>query len=111
MLAHEVEADDLGEDKEGHSVAKIPLEVQKCKMLIMTSHENHNDTISHFRQNDYFGGDESSFFFFPQTMLPALSEDGKILMKSEKSMAMSPNGNGAFFDTLCKEQRLRLLLD
>ena len=65
MMAHGVEAEDVGTDAEGKSVPKIPSEVQKCKMLVMTSFENHNETVQFFRQNFYFGGDESSFIFFP----------------------------------------------
>jgi len=35
-------------------------------MFIMTSYENHDETVEFFRENAYFGGGESSFVFFPQ---------------------------------------------
>ena len=38
--------------------------------------------------------------FFPQSMLPAVDTDGKILMASESSLKLAPNGNGALFDSL-----------
>jgi len=71
-------------------------------MYVMTSHENHRETVQFFRQNHYFGGDESSFVFFPQAMLPALTTEGKIMMSSKSSLKLAPNGNGAFFDALMK---------
>lgn len=75
-------------------------------MLVMTSYENHDETVQFFKQNFYFGGDESSFVFFPQTMLPALTKDGKIMMSSKGSLKLAPNGNGAFFDALAKSSQL-----
>ena len=44
---------------------KIPHQHFKCKMLIMTSQENHNETVQFFEQNGYFGGNETLFEFFP----------------------------------------------
>lgn len=38
----------------------------------MTSYENHDETVKFFVDNNYFGGHEDSFVFFPQMMLPAL---------------------------------------
>ena len=38
--------------------------------------------------------------FFQQAELPAVSAEGKVLMKSNCELAMSPNGNGAFFEAL-----------
>lgn len=34
----------------------IPPEQVQCKMLIMTSPENHDDTVEFFHANEYFGG-------------------------------------------------------
>jgi len=33
-------------------------------------------------------------------VLPAISADGKIIMKTPYEMQLSPNGNGAFFDAV-----------
>ena len=38
--------------------------------------------------------------FFVQEMVPAVDFDGNLLMKSEDSLAMSPNGNGGWFKSL-----------
>lgn len=53
----------------GHGILKedekLPLDDLKCKMLIMTSNENHDETIYHFKKNKWFGGSEKNFEFFP----------------------------------------------
>jgi len=100
MLAHGMDADTIETD-EG-SKPKIPKEVQTCKMLIMTNHETHRDIVNFFRDNEFFGGDESQFVFFPQTMLPAFTTEGKIMMAGKGKIKLAPNGNGAFFDSLAK---------
>ena len=67
-----------------------------CTMFVMTSPDNHEETIQFFRDNAFFGGQESSFVFFPQQMLPALDTNGKIMLKSYTNLKLAPNGNGAF---------------
>ena len=69
-------------------------------MFVMTSYENHDETVNFFRENDFFGGDQNSFVFFPQSMLPAVDSNGKIMMQSASSLKLAPNGNGALFDSL-----------
>ena len=60
---------------------EIPKSLLPCKMLIMTSKGNHDETVDFIvNKNNYFGGHASNFEFFPQDMLPALDLNGKILM-------------------------------
>lgn len=37
---------------------------QKCKILIMTSAQNHMETLMYFRSKHFFGYEQSSFVFF-----------------------------------------------
>ena len=69
-------------------------------MFIMTSYENHDETVQFFKDNCFFGGAEESFIFFPQQMLPALDTDGKIMLKSYCELKLAPNGNGALFEAI-----------
>lgn len=71
-------------------------------MLIMTSQINHNDTIEFFESNNYFGANRESFIFFEQAVLPAVDENGKILIEAPNKIVLSPNGNGALFDSVAK---------
>lgn len=84
----------------GQSVPVVPEEAQQCKMFIMTSYENHDETVQFFKDNCFFGGAEESFIFFPQQMLPALDTDGKIMLKSYCELKLAPNGNGALFEAI-----------
>lgn len=83
-----------------HGVEKLTPQVQKCKMLIMTSALNHDETTKFFKDNKYFGGEASSFIFFQQAVIPAVNTEGKIIMKSHHELQLSPNGNGGFFEAV-----------
>ena len=85
---------------DGRKEAIVPKEAQTCTMFVMTSFENHDETVTFFRDNKFFGGDQNSFVFFPQSMLPAVDTDGKIMLASQSSLKLAPNGNGALFDSL-----------
>ena len=61
LLAHKAYAVAFREDPDK---PVIPPEVQLCKMLIMTSYENHDATIAHFEENAYFGAKKDNFIFF-----------------------------------------------
>mgnify|MGYP000629946021 FL=1 len=55
-----------------------------------------------FEEHDFFGYDSSYVKFFVQEMVPAVDFDGNILMESEDSLAMSPNGNGGWFKSMLR---------
>ena len=69
-------------------------------LYIMTSNINHDDTQAFFEEHGYFGYPKEYVKFFVQEMVPAVDFDGNLLMKSEDSLAMSPNGNGGWFKSL-----------
>lgn len=86
----------------------LPKELLKCKMMIMTSKDNHADTVKFIAEdNNYFGGDASMFEFFIQATIPAIDLDGKILMSSNHEIKLSPNGNGGFFNSIAKIDKIR----
>ena len=61
---------------------------------------NHNETVQFFEDNSYFGANKENIIFFPQSSLPAIDENGKILRDSPSSIIMAPNGNGALFEAV-----------
>ena len=69
-------------------------------LYVMTSEINDKMTREFFAEHDYFGYNKEFVKFFVQEMVPAVDFDGNILMKSEDSLAMSPNGNGGWFKSL-----------
>ncbi|MEE1008470.1 MAG: UDPGP type 1 family protein [Agathobacter sp.] len=71
-------------------------------LYIMTSDKNDAQTREFFDEHDYFGYNKDFIKFFVQEMVPAVDFDGNVLMESEDSLAMSPNGNGGWFKSLVK---------
>ena len=43
-------------------------------------------------------------------MLPAISPEGKILMEDSHKIVMAPNGNGALFDAVNRNDTVKALL-
>lgn len=66
-------------------------------IAIMTSDINHDDTVSFFKEHDYFGYNSDYVYFFVQDMAPATDYNGKIYLEEKYKPAMSPNGNGVWF--------------
>jgi UDP-N-acetylglucosamine/UDP-N-acetylgalactosamine diphosphorylase len=62
--------------------------------LVMTSEENHADTVAFFDANDRFGLRADQITFFPQGMLPAVDEQGRLVMREVGELFRSPNGHG-----------------
>ena len=106
MDAHELTPDST-ELEDGTSVPVIPPQCLTCTMFIMTSKENHDETVQFFKDNAFFGGQESNFVFFSQQMLPALDTNGKIMLKNYCQLKLAPNGNGALFETLKANQEIQ----
>lgn len=71
-------------------------------LYIMTSTVNNDDTVAFFKEHNYFGYPEDYVKFFIQEMVPALDYDGRILLKSDCELVLSPNGNGGWFSSMAK---------
>ncbi len=77
-------------------------------LYIMTSDKNHAQTVSFWKEHNYFGYPESEIKFFKQEMAPAVDYDGKIILEKKDTPALSPNGNGGWFASM---QRAGLVED
>lgn len=71
-------------------------------LYIMTSDKNDEQTRAFFEEHAYFGYDSAYIRFFVQEMVPAVDFEGNVLIESNDSLAMSPNGNGGWFKSLVK---------
>lgn len=71
-------------------------------LYIMTSETNHNDTVTFFKEKNYFGYNSNFIKFFIQDMAPSVDCNGKILMENNYSISMSPNGNGGWFSSMVR---------
>lgn len=69
--------------------------------LIMTSDATHQETVSFFESQSYFGLEPASVVFFQQGSLPALdAATGQLLLASPTELALSPDGHGGLIMAL-----------
>lgn len=69
---------------------------------IMTSRENHEDTIKFLEEQNYFGYDKTKVEFFKQGELPLLSTNGKVMLDNEKKIKEAADGNGGIYEAMSK---------
>jgi len=69
-------------------------------LYIMTSEKNHEDTVSFFKEHNYFGYPEHDILFFRQQMAPSVDYNGKIYLEEKGRISLSPNGNGGWFSSM-----------
>ena len=101
----------IGETKELYIFEQLVRNLQKVTgeagcfvpLYVMTSEKNDAQTREFFAEHDFFGYDRNYVKFFVQAMAPACDFDGNFLIEAEDSLAMSPNGNGGWFESLMRE--------
>ncbi|MDG1138687.1 MAG: UTP--glucose-1-phosphate uridylyltransferase [Opitutales bacterium] len=67
---------------------------------IMCSPLNLEATSAHFKENNYYGLGEENIKFFAQGVIPATDFEGNLLLASQESLALSPNGHGGSLKAL-----------
>lgn len=79
---------------------------KQVNWYIMTSPINRAATEKFFEEQNFFGLPRESVFFFTQGTMPAFGKDGKLLMSSKASLALSPDGHGGTLLALRKSGAL-----
>ena len=77
--------------------------------FIMTSHANHAATEAFFAEHRCFGLDRARAHFFRQGRMPAVDFNGKILLETKYSIALSPDGHGGSLRALERSGALDLM--
>lgn len=77
--------------------------------FIMTSHQNHAQTEAFFAEHNFFGLSPERVHFFRQGRMPAVDINGKILLESKSSIALSPDGHGGSLRALDRSGALDLM--
>jgi UDP-N-acetylglucosamine/UDP-N-acetylgalactosamine diphosphorylase len=77
--------------------------------FIMTSHANHAATEAFFQEHTFFGLDRARVHFFRQGRMPAVDFEGKILLESKSTIALSPDGHGGSLRALQRSGSLDLM--
>ena len=90
----EIIVDTLKKAKEKYNVT-IP-------WYVMTSRENHEETVQFLEEHSYFGYDKNSISFFKQGELPLLTEQGKVILDQNKQIKEAADGNGGIYEAMLK---------
>ena len=90
----EVITDKLKEAKKKYGI--------NLKCYIMTSPENHDETIEFFEENNYFDYSKEHIEFFNQGVLPLLDKDGKLILGENGLIKLASDGNGGIFYSMAK---------
>lgn len=61
---------------------------------IMTSEINDEAIREYFQENNYFGLGEKNVIFMRQRIMPALDQNGKLMLDAQDHIFASPNGHG-----------------
>ena len=69
-------------------------EIPSIPIYVMTSDMNDSIIKDYFISMDYFGYPKDDVFFFEQGLEPCLTFDGKIIIDSDLSLSLAPDGNG-----------------
>jgi UDP-N-acetylglucosamine/UDP-N-acetylgalactosamine diphosphorylase len=77
--------------------------------LIMTSRDNHTDTEIFFKKQNFFGLDPANVHLFPQTMIPSLDLEGKLILSETNRIFMNPDGHGGSLTALRTSGALKKL--
>ena len=70
--------------------------------FIMTSVINHEETVDFFERHGHFGLDPEKVHFFSQGLMPAVDDEGKILLAEKGRIALSPDGHGGSLRALVR---------
>lgn len=77
--------------------------------FIMTSEVNHDQTVEFFEHKAYFGLNRDLVHFFRQGLMPAVDFQGKLILESPGSLAMSPDGHGGALRALFRSGSTRIM--
>ena len=75
--------------------------------FIMTSEENHDETVKFFEEHKFFGyRKDINIFFFNQGKLPMIDTEGKILIGEDGLVKQAADGHGGVYSALQKNGML-----
>ncbi|OCF38269.1 UDP-N-acetylglucosamine pyrophosphorylase [Kwoniella heveanensis CBS 569] len=85
----------VAEEEQGKEKGSV-----RIRWYVMTSGPTRGETEKYFKEKGYFGLNPDDVIFFEQGVLPALSEDGKLLLSTPSSLSVAPDGNGGLYAAL-----------
>lgn len=77
--------------------------------VVMTALTNHKQTVDFFASKEFFGYPLRELTFMVQGQWPAVSGQGKLILKTASSIATSPDGHGGLIPALHRTKTLQAL--
>ena len=74
--------------------------------LVMTSKENHTETVDFLKKNKFFGLKKKDVIVFSQNMIPSLNAEGKLILQSKNFIFKNPDGHGGSLTALASSGAL-----
>lgn len=70
---------------------------------IMTSPQNHEETITFFKEKEYFDYPKQCIKFFKQDDLPLMDKNGKLILGKDGLIKQASDGNGGIFYSMAEK--------
>jgi UDP-N-acetylglucosamine/UDP-N-acetylgalactosamine diphosphorylase len=86
----------------GREYGKVP------PLYVMVGEHNRAVTRNYFEDHDFFGLNPDDVMFFAQGVMPALDDDGKLVLEAPGRLFLGPDGHGGVIRAL---QRMGMLTD
>ena len=71
-------------------------------LYIMTSPPTHDESLSFLEEHEFFGMAREHVKLFCQGVMPAVDDNGKLMLSSKESIFVSPDGHGGTLAALSK---------
>lgn len=71
-------------------------------LYVMTSPPTHDETTQFLTEHQFFGMDPADVKIFCQGVMPAVDQEGKLLLKTKSSVFVSPDGHGGTLEALAR---------
>lgn len=78
-------------------------------IFIMTSRQNHEQTVEFFKSKNYFGYPRDRVHFYIQDCAPTCDYNGKVFLDEKHRVSLAPNGNGGWYSSLVNSGLARIL--
>ncbi len=73
---------------------------------IMTSKENHAQTVKFLEEKQFFSYDSQKVKFFVQGELPLIDTNGKVILDQNKTIKEAADGNGGIYEAIAQSEVL-----
>jgi UDP-N-acetylglucosamine/UDP-N-acetylgalactosamine diphosphorylase len=94
-----------------HLMARAKQFGAKIPLYVMSSPPTHDETTEFLRANKNFGLAEEDLRVFCQGTMPAVNENGRLILKSKHELFLSPDGHGGTLAALVKSGCLQDMQD